>query len=47
MWNARQKITAMELKIWNLSFQIKCSFLKINSIFFSPALIYSTFIKLS
>ena len=35
----------MELKMQNLSLQIKCSFSKINSAFFCPAFFYSTFIS--
>ena len=35
----------MELKIWNLSLRIKCSFSKINSAFFGPSVFYSTFTK--
>ena len=44
MWNERQEITAIELKMRNLSLQIKCSFSKINPAFFCLALFYSTFI---
>ena len=39
MWTERKKITAMELKMRHLSLQIKCSFSKINSAFFCPALV--------
>ena len=43
----KEKITVIELKTRNLSLRIKCSFSKINSALFCPALVYSTFIKLS
>ena len=44
MWNKRKKITAMELKMQNLSLQIKFSLSKINFAFFCCTLFYSTFI---
>ena len=39
MWNERQEITVIELKMRNLSLRIKCSFSKINSAFFYHRLV--------
>ena len=35
----KDRITAMELKMRNLSLRIKCNLSKINSTFFCPALV--------
>ena len=45
MWNEEWKKTVRELKTRNLSLRLKCSFSKINSPFFCPAIFYSTFIS--
>ena len=41
----KDRITAMELKMQNLSLPLKCTFVKINSLFFCPAFFYSTLIN--